>query len=264
MLCGMLRTCTAWLPLLLFFSAPAQAIVLAPLTEQGTYRRGFGEPSSFQIGSGGLVEELEAFVRVDGAPAAAILSTDPVPAGLALAFQAILSDDGSDLLLRYELTNTGSESITGLTFVSFLDVEIDEAINTFFNEYGEVEGVPAPGQGFEIDEPGYAFGDIYANALAGVLDGQNAVPASAPDDVSMALSFAVGPLAPGQAARFELLISEDGDALGSLLLRQRDTSALSDTVITFSGRAAIVPEPGTALLIGLGIALLARARAGRA
>src|SRR5690606_21343134 len=58
MLCGMLRTCTAWLPLLLFFSAPAQAIVLAPLTEQGTYRRGFGEPSSFQIGSGGLVEEL--------------------------------------------------------------------------------------------------------------------------------------------------------------------------------------------------------------
>src|SRR5690606_5502539 len=154
MLCGMLRTCTAWLPLLLFFSAPAQAIVLAPLTEQGTYRRGFGEPSSFQIGSGGLVEELEAFVRVDGAPAAAILSTDPVPAGLALAFQAILSDDGSDLLLRYELTNTGSESITGLTFVSFLDVEIDEAINTFFNEYGEVEGVPAPGQGFEIDEPG--------------------------------------------------------------------------------------------------------------
>lgn len=259
----LLRGCAVLLPLLLLLSAPAHAIVLAPFTAQGTYLRAAGETPSFQIGSGGFVEELEAFVRADGAPAATQLGTSPVPAGLALAFQATLSPDGTDLLLRYELTNTGATPLASLTFVSFLDAEIDETINTFFNEYGEIEGVPAPGQGFEIDEPGYLFGDIFSNALAGLLDGQNAVPASAPDDVSMALSFAVGPLAPGQAARFDLLISEDGDALGGFLLRQRDTSPLSTTAITFSGRAAIVPEPGTALLVGLGVTLLARARSRR-
>jgi hypothetical protein len=42
------------------------------------------------------------------------------------------------------------------------------------------------------------------------LDGTNALPAGSPDDVAMALSFAIGLLSPGQTARFEILLSEDG------------------------------------------------------
>lgn len=262
MLSWLLRGFAALLPLLLL-SAPAHAIVLAPFGPNGTYVRPSGQPSTFQIGAGGFVEELQAFVRVDESPAAVRLGTSAVPAGLALSFQATLSGDGTDLLLSYEFTRTDATPLASLTFVSFLDAEIDEAINTFFNEYGEVEGTPAAIQGWEIDEPGYAFGDVYDNAFAALLDGQNGVPVGAPDDVSMALSFAVGPLAPGQAARFELLISEDGDALGGFLLRQRDAAIGSPTTITFSGRAAIVPEPATAVLVALGIAGLARTRPGR-
>ena len=79
----------------------------------------------------------------------------------------------------------------------------------------------------------------------------------APDDVSMALAFAIPALLPGQTARFELLLSEDGDALGGFRLRQRDIDPLSTTVITYSGVASIVPEPGTALLVAAGAAALA-------
>lgn len=241
----MLRCCKSpvWgLFLALLAAAPARAIVVQPFTSSGTYLRPAGEAPSFQIGSGGFVEEIAAFLL--GGP------------GLALAFSSVLSADATDLTLRYDVTNGGATS-TSLTFVSFFDAEIDETRNTFFNEYAETEGVLAAGQGFEADEPGYVFGDIWSNAQAGTLDGTNAVGVGAPDDVSMALAFAIASLAPGQTARFELLLSEDGDALGGFRLRQRDVDPLSTTVITYSGVASIVPEPGTALLIAAGAAALA-------
>jgi hypothetical protein len=53
------------------------------------------------------------------------------------------------------------------------------------------------------------------------------------------------------------LLSEDGDALGGFFLRQRDIDPLSTTVITYSGHMALVPEPGTALLVAAGAAALA-------
>jgi hypothetical protein len=216
--------------------------VVQPFTAGGTYLRPIGEAPSFQIGSGGFVEEISAF-----------LNGDP---GLTLSFSSLLSPDATDLTLRYDVTNTGAAAAS-VTFVSFVDAEIDETTNTFFNEYGETDGTPASGQGWEIDEPGYISGDIYDNAKAGTLDGTNAVGIGAPDDVSMALAFAIASLAPGQTARFEFLLSEDGDAIGGFRLRQRDIDPLSTTVITYSGHMALVPEPGTALLVAAGAAALA-------
>lgn len=246
----------------LLAAAEASAIVAQPFTATGTYLR--SGPAAFTIGAGGAVEEIEGFVLRAGDAAATRLSASPLPAGLALSFSSALSPDGSDLRLRYEVANTGAGPLAGLTFVSFLDAEIDEALNTFFQEYGETDGTPAAGQGWEIDEPGFAFGDIFANAGQGALDGTNAVPIGAPEDVSLALSFALGPLAPGEIARFDVLISEDGDALGGFALRQRDVDPRSTTAITFSGAASIVPEPGTSVLLGLGLgALAARRRGGR-
>ena len=249
---------------LLLLPFPALAITGASFSESGTYQRPAGEPGSFRIGSGGLVEEIEAFLAGPGDALAAQLSQQPPPAGLSLAFRSELSPDGTDLRLVYDVTNIGTEMLASLTFVSFIDAEIDETLNTFFNEFAETTGALAPGQSFEVDEPGFAFGDIFANARRASLDGTNAVPASAPDDVSMALSFTVADLAPGQIARFVLMLSEDGDSLGSFAIRHRDSDPRSDTVITFSGTASIVPEPGTAALLALGAATLAlrRRRAG--
>lgn len=237
----------------------AQAIVVAPFTANGTYARPPGPPS-FQIGSGGFVEEIGAFVLPAGAPAATQLSTAAVLAGLALSFSSSLSADATDLLLAYEFTNTDALPLAGLTFLSFVDVEIDETLNTFFNEYAVTTGALAAGENYEIDEPSFVFGDIFANAQAGALDGTNAVPAASPDDVAMALSFAIGLLNPGQTARFELLLSEDGDTLGGFAIHQHDIDLRSSSVSTYSGAASIVPEPGTALLLGAGLALVAARR----
>lgn len=246
---------------LLLLAAPSGAIVLGAFSPAGTYQRAPGDPPSFRIGSGGFVEQIEAFLAGPGDALAAQLSSQAPPAGLALSFAAILSPDATDLRLVYDVANTSGAALAGVTFVSFVDAEIDETLNTFFNEWAETQGVLAPGQSFEVDEPGFLFGDVFTNARAASLDGTNAVPASAPDDVSMALAFAIPGLAPGQIARFELMLSEDGDSLGGFAIRQRDADARSaGTVITFSGVASIVPEPGTAALLALGAAALALRR----
>jgi hypothetical protein len=254
-----------WLPLVSCLSlgmsaAPAGAIVVQPFTANGTYLRPSGEAPSFQIGPGGFVEEIDAFLAAPGAPANALSSQTP-PHGLALAFSSNLSADATDLTLVYSVTNTSGAAQDGVTFVSFVDAEIDETLNTFFQEFGQTLGALAAGQGFEIDEPGFLFGDIVDNALAADLDDTNGVPESAPDDVSMALAFVLPSLLPGQTASVALLLSEDGDSIGSFALRQRDVDPRSaGTVITFSGAVSIVPEPGTALLLALGSAALALRR----
>jgi hypothetical protein len=88
-------------------------------------------------------------------------------------------------------TITASFGAPGAHYFSlFVDHEIDEAVNTFFNEYGGTSlGAPAAGQSWEIDEPGFVFGDIYTHFLARALDNANGVPAGAPDDVSMAQAW---------------------------------------------------------------------------
>lgn len=45
----------------------------------------------------------------------------------------------------------------------FVDHEIDALVNTFTNGFGAVQGSPISGQSWEIDEPGFAFGDIFAS-----------------------------------------------------------------------------------------------------
>lgn len=214
------------------------------------------------VGPGGLVEELDAWLRIDGqdlngaaSGVTAQLSTDALPAGLALSFSSALSGDGTDLVLHYVFTNGTGADLASLTFLSFVDAEIAEATTTFFNEYAMTSGALAAGQDSEADEPGYVSGDIVVHLRSGVLDGTNAVPAAAPDDVSLALSFVLGPLASGASAAVDILLSEDDDRLGSFAFTQRDPVDAS-TVLTYSG--AVVPEPGTALLVAAGLAALAR------
>lgn len=158
------------------------------------------------------------------------------------------------------------------TAIAFLDAEINETTNTFFNEYGVVTGAPAAGQSWEIDEPGYLFGDIYDNFLAGTLDNSNGVPESAPDDVSVALGwdFILGA---GETAVVNWFVT-DSQPISGFYLTQIDgldvAGAPSADRLYFYSTLSIrdgnnIPEPSMAWLFATAVAglLWSRRRAGR-
>lgn len=167
--------------LLLALPAPAWAISITSFGPQGEGGTVHGQ--TFTIGTGGVVHEFDAFFFIAGqdlngtAPGtAARLSVDALPIGLAYIFSASLSPDAADLSLKYSFSNTTGVALDGLRFLVFLDAEIDGSTNTFFNEYGEMIGVAGPGVSWEIDEPGFVFGDIVDHLLAGTLDNANSLP----------------------------------------------------------------------------------------
>ncbi len=155
------------------------------------------------------------------------------------------------------LVFTYSPGAGSYKFTSFFDHELSENINTFFNEYGSTSGVPGAGQSWEIDEPGYVFGDIYNNFLAGTLDNTNSVPISAPDDVSMALGWDFN-LAAGETALLRLRLTTTAPA-GGFYLQQTDPDSGEDVYLAGDltirgGGEPTIPEPATMLLLGSGLA----------
>jgi hypothetical protein len=174
------------------------------------------------------------------------LYSNTTPAGMNTASFDLTSGLGT---LTYTISSAGAN-----TFIAFFDHEIDEATNTFFNEYGTAVGAPASGQSWEIDEPGYGFGDIYTNVTKGALDNTNAVPSGSDDDVSLALGWSFT-LSAGEYAMLTFVVSDTAPASGFYLTH---TDPDSEATLYFYSTLIIkgispVPLPGSLLLLGSGL-----------
>lgn len=185
--------------------------------------------------------------------------------GLDVTFTNLL--DSNDLgTVSWEVTNDSGSDLSNVSFFGFLDAEIDEAINSFFNESGALVSVTGTGATdsaadfWEIDEPGFLFGDIYDNLLAGSLDNSNNVPAGLEDDVSLGLGFDIGTLLSGQSLLATFSISLDN--IGGLSHTDPDSSS----TFFFNGSAVVqdltvISEPGSLSMYILGLACLMIRRA---
>jgi hypothetical protein len=160
--------------------------------------------------------------------------------------------------VTWTVTNHTGGDLSNASFFSFLDAEITEPGNSFFNEYGNLVDVSGGGAGdinadsWEIDEPGLVFGDIYDNILYnGALDNTNNVPSGLEDDVSLALGFDVGDFLDSQTLVATFTISDQN--IGGL--SQTDPDSM--TTFYFNGTVELlplsVPEPSSLVLFTLGL-----------
>jgi hypothetical protein len=205
---------------------------------------------------------IEAFVHADG---------NPTPIAAFTFAQADDSQFGVDNLgsFSFSFTNNTGNLLNNATFTLFLDLDIDRDDNTFFNEYGDFISFFQPFNAplnsiafsaWEIDEPDYAIGNIYANSLIGDLEDDNAIlPSGNANDVAHALLFQVAQLALGQTFTATGTISLT-DAAG---LAHIDPT--SNVTLYINGFATLsptnqneVPEPTTAALVAASLAFLYR------
>ena len=167
--------------------------------------------------------------------------------------------------LTWQFSNNTADTLSDVSLFGFVDAEIVETFNTFFNEYGRYISVTGAGSGdinadsWEIDEPGFVFGDIYNNLLGGALDNTNAVPMGLEDDVSIALGFDLGDILVGQTWSMTLSISETdiggiyhGDADGAVGAYINGTATVSPV--------STVPEPSAMVMLLLGMLGMSFAR----
>jgi hypothetical protein len=199
-------------------------------------------------------------------------------------FEAIFNLDGTEYVLGYSdslpanftMDESAFDSLTGLGTLSinfspgtagdyfiggFFDHEITEEENyNVSDETGEAIGTPVAGQSWEIDEPGYSFGNIYYNLLDGTLDNKifndktTAGGETIENDVSMAMgwNFTLGN--ERDIATVDFILSDTAPTSGFYLVH---TDPDSEYSIYLSSELTIVPEPGTLLLMGCGLAGLA-------
>ncbi|MCC7374415.1 MAG: hypothetical protein IT581_07150 [Verrucomicrobiales bacterium] len=141
----------------------------------------------------------------------------------------------------------------------FVDHELSETSNTFFNELGAVSPTPPPiGVSWEIDEPGYVFGDIVSNFEAGTLD--NAIGTPDPEDVSMALGWFFD-LKNGETGTLTFRLTDQAPA--GFYLRHYDPESGESVYLSSSlridggGGDGSIPEGSTGIASGALIALAA-------
>jgi MYXO-CTERM domain-containing protein len=225
-----------------------------------------GERSSMKKWTLGAICSVAVLLAVSAGANAATISL----AEHAVNVNGTVTTGGGITALFDTTTGLGTLSVTvsgaGANYIAaFFDHEIDAATNTFFNELGSSGGAAPSGVTWEIDEPGFAGGDIYDNFEDGALDGTIGF-GDRPDDVSMALAWSFSLLA-GQTALIEWILSETAPTDGFFLRHfdpDSDASVFLSSRLTIRGEPTEVPTPPTLALFGLGLLGAAFARRRRA
>lgn len=211
------------------------------------------------LGSFGTAGKIFEY-RMQGTPGLAFTSS-----------QTILGVDG--LRLDYAFTAASAMALTGAAV--YLDADINQDANTWFNERGEAIVAAGGATSWEIDEPGFGssyVGDIYGNYQNGTFD--NTVFGGQTDmveDVSLGLAFDFGNLGAGDQLLLQILISESfiGSGWGTQLHQWDESDGALGDNLYFAGRFSIqrvppvdppdppepgvIPEPGTFALLALGL-----------
>lgn len=239
---------------------PSSSFTVTNFSPRGT--GGMLEGQKFTFGEMGKIAKVDAFLKVfeydlsgQAIGRTSRFSVDPLPQDINYSFSSRLSDDGKSLILTYGMKNTSLRDLANLTFFFFVDPEIgstttlgpeqnQQTIASGFNdEYGVIQGSPGKGaldadpDSWEIDEPGYLFGNIKENLLLGQLDDSNSVDRSNPEDVAFALGFDLGTLPASRTGTVEIMLSTNTSTLSNFHIQHIDQ--VFPDILTISGHSQI-------------------------
>lgn len=164
---------------------------------------------------------------------------------LKIAFENTLEKDGSVLWL---IDNHSDQEISALEVITYIDIEIDQVRQTFFNETAKLVSlslpkqpqlingyIPSPPNSWQIDEPGYRGGRLNSAYQHANLRHFNAL-ATVADDVAVAFQHSIPMLKKGERI---YLRAQIGDAS----INGIKQSALNSSLSYYLNSTVYTPRP---------------------